>query len=334
MQALVLSELKTPLELRTRPDLSAKAIGAKDVVVRLRAAALNRRDYWITQGKYPNITLPIVLGSDGVGIVTARGSEVENTFGAGEVIINPGWQWGENLQVQSNEFQILGLPHDGTLAEEVRIPAEHIWAKPLHLSSVQAAALPLAGVTAYRALFGRGGLQAGQNILVTGVGGGVATFVVQFAVAAGANVYVTSSSDAKIAAAIGLGGIAGFNYTDPLWHQALQSRHGLMDVIIDGTGGPGYAKLIDVAAPAGRIVSYGSTAGAPERLDLFQVFWKQLNLLGSTMGSELDFGAMLDFVNLHQIQPAVDSVRPWMECNQALERMKAGHQFGKLVLVM
>jgi NADPH:quinone reductase-like Zn-dependent oxidoreductase len=329
MKSFVLTDLKSDLVPNVRPELIP---AAHEVVIQISAAALNRRDHWIRQGMYPGITLPIVLGSDGVGVVLSVGHEVENVWGDHEVIINPGWNWGADPLAQSNDFEILGLPHDGTFAEQVSVPAEFVHRCPPHLSLTQSAALPLAGVTAFRALFSRGQLQPGENVLVTGVGGGVATFAVQFAKAAGANVFVTSSSEAKISAATAFGAIAGYDYRQPDWHTKLRSEYGPMNLTIDGAGGPGYAALVDLAAPGGRIVNYGNTAGPPEKLDMFRVFWKQLNLLGTTMGSPTDFASMLTFVNEHKIEPVIDQVFSFSDVNAALSRMSASEQFGKIVL--
>lgn len=317
MKALVLTELKQPLQLEERADPEL----AEGVVVELKAAALNRRDYWITQGMYPGITMPVILGSDGAGVVDGR-----------DVIINSGIGWGGNEAVQDDNYRILGMPDDGTFATHVVVPAENVLPKPDHLNWHEAASLSLGGLTAYRALFTQGGLTAGGNLLISGVGGGVATFALQFGVAAGANVFVTSSSDDKIERAIALGAKAGFSYRAEDWHKAARGEHGPMNVIIDSAGGPGYNNLIDLAAPGGRIVNYGATAGPLKELGMFKVFWKQLHLIGSTMGSPADFDAMLAFVNEQKIRPVIDRIFPLVEGNAALQRMSESKQFGKIVL--
>jgi NADPH:quinone reductase-like Zn-dependent oxidoreductase len=329
MRALILHELKQPLREEERADLEP---ASNQVVVQLKAAALNRRDYWITQGMYPGIKLPVILGSDGAGVVTRLGDGVDDEWVGREVIINPGWNWGDATTAQASTFEILGMPNDGTFSTELVVPASYLHGKPTHLDWRQAAALPLGGVTAFRALFTQGRLQAGERVLISGVGGGVATFALQYAVAAGATVFVTSSSDEKIAQAIQLGATAGYHYTLDGWPKSLKAEHAAPDLIIDSAGGAGFADLIDLIAPGGRIVNYGVTAGPPQKVDLFKVFWKQLHLIGSTMGSPDDFAAMLDFVNRHQLTPAVDRVLPLGEANEALEWMKSSKQFGKLVL--
>lgn len=329
MKALVLTELKCPLQLE---DRDALVPSPGEVVVALKAAALNRRDYWITQGMYPGIKLPVVLGSDGAGVVTRVGEGVSQDLLRREVIVNPGWNWGDRDAVQSDDFRILGMPHDGTFASEVKVPAMYLADKPQHMSWHEAAALPLAGVTGYRAVFTQGRLQAGERVLISGVGGGVATFALQYALAAGATVFVTSSSERKLEQAMQLGASAGFNYTVDGWHKQLLSAHGPVDLIIDSAGGDGYANLLDIAAPGGRIVNYGATAGPPKKLDLFKVFWKQLHLIGSTMGSPDDFAKMIEFVSEHTIKPIIDKVYPLAVGNDAIEQMKNSQQFGKLVI--
>ena len=208
MQAVVLTEVGKPLAMQDRPVPQA---GAGQAVVKVRAAALNRRDFWITRGLYPDVRCPVILGSDAAGVVTAVGSGVDPSWVGREVVIDPGLDWGDTPCAQGDAFRILGMPDDGTFAEAVAVPAGQLRAKPAHLSWEEAAALPLAGVTAYRAVVVQGRVAAGQRVLVTGIGGGVATFALQIARAAGATVFVTSSSADKIASAIALGAKAGYD---------------------------------------------------------------------------------------------------------------------------
>ncbi|MCA9142433.1 MAG: zinc-binding dehydrogenase [Planctomycetales bacterium] len=329
MKALTLKAIHQPLELEERMPLNA---APGEVVVQLKSASLNRRDYFITQGLYPGIKPPVVLGSDGSGVVTQIGDAVDASWIGKEVIINPGLDWGSNQTSQSNDFNILGLPRDGTFATEVTVPATQLHEKPRQMTWHEAAALPLAGVTAYRALFSQGGLRGGETVLITGIGGGVATFALQFAVAAGAKAWVTSSSPEKISRAIALGAEGGFNYREEGWSKELAKQVGSPNLIIDSAGGSGYGALINLAAPGGRIVNYGATVGPPEKLDLFKVFWKQLRLQGSTMGSPKDFADMLAFVEQNGVKPIIDATFPLAEGNQAIEAMKASPQFGKYVL--
>ena len=315
MRALVLPQPTSPLVCRDEPLPDASD---GQVLVRLKAASLNRRDFWITQGLYPGVSAPCILGSDGAGLMDDR-----------EVIINPGINWGSSPRAQGEHFRILGMPDNGTFAEAIAVPAGWLRDKPAHLSWEQAAALPLAGLTAYRALFTQGRLKSGQTVLITGIGGGVATFCLQFALAAGATVLVTSSSDAKLARAIGLGAAQGARYDRDDWQQTFADH--AIDLIIDSAAGPGYATLLDLLRPGGTIVNYGATAGPP-KIDMFGLFWKQLRILGSTMGSSTDFAAMLDFVDTHKIAPVVDRVVPLEEGPELVAGMATMPQFGKLVL--
>jgi zinc-binding alcohol dehydrogenase/oxidoreductase len=226
------------------------------------------------------------------------------------------------------------MPDDGTFAELIVISQEQLFPKPEHLSWEEAAALPLAGLTAYRALIKQGRLKAGQTVVITGIGGGVASIALRFAVAAGAAVIVTSSSQDKIDRAVSMGAAAGFLYTDDDYASKLKAEYGSVQLIIDGTGGESFGNLIDIVAPGGLIVNYGATAGVAGGVELRKIFWKQLHLVGSTMGSPDDFRDMLDMVNKYQIKPAVHKVFPLSKGNDAFGVMKVSSQFGKLVLSM
>jgi zinc-binding alcohol dehydrogenase/oxidoreductase len=331
MKAAVLYNIKEPLRV-TNTD--KPVITENEVLVKLKAAALNHRDVWVQKGLYAGIKLPVILGSDGTGIVEACGTGVNQKWTGKEVIINPSLNWGNDTKAQQKSFMILGLPENGTFAEYVKVEAGYIYPKPPHLSFTEAAALPLAGLTAYRALFTRAHLQKDERVLVTGIGGGVALFVLQFAIAAGAEVYVTSGSDNKIDKAITLGAIKGVNYKNPYWVKQLQETTDGFDVIVDGAAGEGFLQLPELTKPGGRIVNYGATQGDVPKLNMRRIFWKQLNVLGSTMGSAEDFSNMIDFVNEKKIKPVIDKVFDLDDAEQALQRMANAEQFGKIVLKM
>ena len=332
MQALQLDAIHQPAAVREVPT---PVPAAGEILVKLHAAALNHRDVWIQKGQYAGLRLPCTLGSDGAGKVTAHGADVAAGAPAvgSRVLINPGLRWGDNPRVQAKDFVVLGMPDPGTFAEYISLPARYIRPMPAHLSFEQAAALPLGGLTAYRAAFTRAQVQAGERVLVTGVGGGVALLAAQFCAARGAQVWVTSSSDEKLARAQGLGATGGINYNADNWVKTLvQQAGGPFDVIIDSAAGEAFNSLLDAAAPGGRIVFYGGTLGAIPQLPPGKVFWKQLSLLGSTMGSEQDFEDMLQLVTEKGIVPVVDEVFPLAEGEAALRRLDAGAQFGKVVL--
>jgi NADPH:quinone reductase-like Zn-dependent oxidoreductase len=214
----------------------------------------------------------------------------------------------------------------------VSVPKENVHEMPLHLSFEQAAALPLAGVTAFRALFTRGELQAGETLLITGIGSGVQTFVLLYAKAAGARIAVTSGSDEKLERAKALGADIAVNYrTDAEWHKALRKAAGRIDVVVDSAGGDSFAKVLTIVRPGGRVVTYGGTTG-DAKIRMFPVFWNQLDVRGSSMGSPSDFRAMLEFVSKHRITPVIDRVYEMNDVVAAAERMKEAGQFGKIVL--
>ncbi len=313
-------------------DLPDPRPAAGEAVVELRAAALNHRDVWIKAGQYAGLKWPCVPGSDGAGTVVACGAGVDTAWQGRDVVINPALGWGESESTQDARFTILGLPRDGTLAQKIAVPASQLTAKPAHLLWEEAAALPLAGLTAYRAVFSRAKLQPGERVLISGIGGGVALLAMQFAVAAGAEVWVTSSSDEKIARARELGAKGGFKYTDENWPAAAAKTPGLFDVIIDSAGGPGFGKLIDAAAPGGRIAFYGATRGDSPSLPMRKIFWRQISLLGTTIGSPSDWEAMVSFVNRHKLRPVVSAVFPLERAAEAFNLMERSAQFGKIVV--
>jgi zinc-binding alcohol dehydrogenase/oxidoreductase len=328
MKAIVLESAERPIVCK---EVEKPAIAADEVLVQIEAAALNRRDYWITIGKYAGIKYPSILGSDGAGVVAELGSDVDKSWLGKEVIINPCQNWGPNDHFQNRDFSILGLPENGTLAEYVKVKAEYLYEKPGHLSWEQAAALPLAGLTTFRALFTKGKAKKGDKVLITGVGGGTGAFALQWAVAAGCQTFVTSGSGDKLEQARQLGATAGVCYKAQDWADQLKLLAGGFDVIIDSALGDGFEKLIDMANPGARIVFFGGTAGNIPPLNGRKIFWKQLQVLGTTMGSPSDFKAMVDFVNKHEIVPVVDAVFPMAQAEKAFKKMEQSSQFGKIV---
>ncbi|GAB4037673.1 quinone oxidoreductase family protein [Spirosoma gilvum] len=339
MKAILLAATHQPVQLIDAP---VPVAGPGQVLIKVKAAALNHRDVYIQQALYPGIKLPVILGSDGAGVVEEVGEGVDRVWREQSVVINPAMRWGDNPRFYGDDFRILGMPENGTFAEYVAVDAKYIHHKPDHLSFEQAAALPLVGLTAWRALMTRAGLHtnqasAAEKVLVTGVGGGAALAAMQFAVAAGAEVWVTSGSDEKLARVQTMGIAGSINYRQSDWHKALMAqtgggRRGYFDVIIDSAGGPSFAKLIDVAAPGGRIAFFGGTTGNITDVVPPKVFFKQLSIFGTTMGTEREFADMIALVNDKQIVPIVDEVLPLAEAQQAMNKMDSGKQFGKLVL--
>ena len=329
MKAIVLEAADQPPVFK---EVAKPVLNSGEALVKIEAAALNRRDYWITIGRYAGIKYPTILGSDGAGMVAEVADEADKHWLGQEVIINPGSGWGDNTMYQSDSFKILGLPDDGTFAEYVKVKAADLHPKPTHLSWEQAAAIPLAGLTAYRALFTKGQVQKGDKVLITGVGAGTGTFGVQWAVAAGCLVFVTSGSGEKIKRARQLGALAGVNYKSQDWAEQLQHLSGGFDVIIDSALGDGFAKLPDICNPGGRIAIFGGTAGNIPALNGRKIFWRQLQVLGTMMGSPDDFKAMLSLLNEHQIIPVIDEIFPLADAAKAIQKMADSSQFGKIIL--
>jgi NADPH:quinone reductase-like Zn-dependent oxidoreductase len=329
-QAVTVREFGGP-EAAVAEDRPVLHAGPGEVVIDLRAAALNRRDLRVIAGGWPGVTAPLVPGSDGAGVVRALGAGVVGLSEGDEVVILPSLDWGDDPGVLGPRFRILGGPDDGTFAEQVRVPAENVFAKPARFSFEEAAALPLAGLTAWRALFSRGRLRSGESVLVHGAGAGTSTFAVQFARAAGARVFVTSSSTEKIARAVELGAEAGFDYHGDGWEEELAERTGGgVDLVIDSAGT--WQASADSVRSGGRIVFFGATAGPKTEVEIRALYFKQVDLMGTMMGSPGDFRALLRACELQEWRPLVDSVRPLAEATDALARMRASEQFGKLVL--
>lgn len=331
MNAVQLAETGPPevLRLTTVPDPEPLP---GEVLVELRASALNRRDVFVRKGIAPS-PLPVIPGSDGAGVVRALGEGARGVAEGDEVVIFPSLGWGGGEAAPQPGFRILGGPDDGTYAELIRIPAENVMPKPARLSWEEAAALPLGGLTAWRALISRARLRPGETVLVLGIGGGVATFALHIARAAGARVIVTSSSDEKLARAAELGAGAGVNYTEDGWVDAVRTlSDGGVDVVVDSVGST-WADSVNCLRPGGRLVVFGGTGGGKVELMVRPVTAGQVSILGTTMGSPRDFAGLLTAVEHQTWVPVIDSVRPLAEAADAHAREEAGEHFGKLVLV-
>ena len=332
MNAIVLKETGGPEVLRpgTADDPVA---GHGEVVIELRAAALNRRDIFVRKGIAPS-PLPIIPGSDGAGVVRALGDGVRGVAEGDEVIVFPSLGWGGGEAAPAPGFRILGGPDDGTYAELLKVPAENVFPRPQRFSWEESAALPLAGLTAWRALVSRAGMRPGETVLILGIGGGVATFALHLARAAGCRVIVTSSSDEKLARAAEMGAGAGVNYTEGDWVAEVKERSGGgVDIVVDSVGST-WADSINAVRPGGRVVVFGGTGGGKPQLTVRPVTAGNVSLLGTTMGSARDFAGLLAAVHAQSWAPVIDSVRPLAEAADAHAREEAGEHFGKLVLTM
>lgn len=312
-----------------------------EVVLKVLCAGLNHLDIWVRMGRPGSqLRMPHVLGSDAVGVVAAVGEEVQSPRVGEMVIVDPGLSCGHcefcrrGEQSLCVDFGIMGLSRPGTFAERVVVPAGNCCPKPRHLSEEEAGVLALTHVTAWRMLMTRAQVKPGETVLLHGIGGGVAVAALQFAKMTGAEVFVTSSSNDKLSHALRLGADHTFNYEKAdvaKWIQSETSGRGV-DVVVDAVGAATWPLDITCVRKGGRIVLCGVTTGPRAETDLRTVYWNQLNLMGSTMGSNEDFRQMIRAVTVNKLKPIVDTVMPLEKAREAMERMETAGQFGKIAL--
>jgi zinc-binding alcohol dehydrogenase/oxidoreductase len=315
MKAIRIHEDGGPEVLRYE-DVPDPQPGEGEVLVELRAASLNRLDVWLRKG-LPSVPKPRILGADGAGVIA--GTEER-------VVINPGI-------VQDGKLHIVGETMDGTHAELIAVPRDFVHPIPGDLSFEEAAAFPMAFVTAYRMLVTRARVQDGEWVLVWGIGGGVASATMAIAKALGARVVVTSSSEEKLARARELGADAAVNHeTGDVVAAVKELTGGGAHVVVDDVGEATWKRTLDAARTEGRIVVCGATTGPNPPAALHRVWWKQLSILGSTMGTPEDFSGVYDLIAAGRVRPVVDRVFPLEEAAAAHERLEAGEQLGKIVL--
>lgn len=333
MRAFYLSE-QTPLDALALSEDDQPVPRPGEALIRLKAAALNHRDLWILTGP---VGSPGILGSDGSGVIESVGESTAMPVGGGEVVINPSLHWGPREDAYDGRtWSILGLPADGTFAEYITVPVSHVYPKPAHLTFEEAAALPLAGLTAYRALVPQGGLEPGERVLIHAIGGGVAIFALQFAVALGARVMVTSTQDWKLERARQLGAECAINSKSDDWvERAKEWSDGKgVDLVVDSLGGDYLARSLEALRLGGRVVNFGRTASGDATINVRLLFWNQLRIIGATMGSPSDFAGMLALVTQHLIHPVIDRVCSLEQIGEAAAAMQRADQFGKIVLTI
>ena len=331
MKAMQLVRFGMPPALELR-DVPAPEPGPGEVVVELKAAAVNRRDVWVcAQDDYCG--LPVTLGSDGAGVVSAVGEGVAGIGVGDEVVINPTLHWGDSEVWPGPSFDILGAPLDGTFADQVVVGAGNIGRRPVHLDWQEAAAVSLAGLTAWRAVSTCAKAGAGMSILITGAGGGVSAFAVQIAVGLGARVFVTSSTRDKLERAMALGAVGGFLYEDDDWCEALlRATDGGVDAVVDGSGGMTWSPALKSLRQGGVLVSYGDTTPDPAIIEVADVYWNWRSILGTSMGSPRDYRAYLEFVAETSLRPTIDAVYNLEHADRALARLGESQRFGKVVI--
>jgi NADPH:quinone reductase-like Zn-dependent oxidoreductase len=275
--------------------------------------------------------LPQVLGSDGAGIVSAIGPGVAGIEIGDEVVVNPGRDWGASEEWPGPRFLILGVPAQGTYAEKVCVAAHQVERKPEALTWLEAAALPVAGLTAWRAVVTCARVGPGKTVLIPGAGGGAASFCVQIASALGARVLVTTSSPEKLDRAMGLGAAGGALYTDPAWPEAI----GPVDAVVDSVGGEKlWESCLGLLKRGGRLACFADTAGDYGRVPLTTLFLEHQTVVGTTLGSPREFRALLAHIAEASWRPVVDSVYPLVEAAAAHRRLDDPERFGKIVLAI
>lgn len=301
-----------------------------EIRVKIKTAGLNHRDLGVPN-KHAADDPAFVLGSDGAGIVDALGEGADNVETGDEVIINPSLRWEKNSEAPPKGFEILGFPSHGTFAEYINVPAENAVVKPKHLNWEEAGVLSLSAMTAYRALFTRGRLTEGMTVLIPGATGGAGTFLMQFAAAAGATVYVTSRSEEKRKEALELGADKAID-SESDWEEALNGEKA--DLVIESVGAATFNKSVDQLRRGGTLVTFGASAGDTVDFNLREFFYGQYNLLGSTMASGEELHEMLDFIAKHNIRPVMDKSYSLAEYEAAFDRMENAGMMGKIVFTV
>lgn len=328
-------------KLRYEEVAEPKLRSPTDATVQLKAAALNRIDIWNRRGLTGmEISLPHILGADGAGIVAEIGEQVNNVKPGDAVCLYPPSGCGRcEFCVTDRDFmcihlRALGETENGTYAEYVSLPARNCFPIPVGLSFEEAAAFPLVFLTVWRMLMTNAALKPGELVLILGIGGGIATAALQVAHHIRAHVIVTSSSDEKLELAKNWGADHGINYRTADFAREVRNLTGKrgVDVVVDCVGGESWDKSLAALAKGGRLVTCGATAGANPSADLRRIFWNNLKILGSTLGSREEFGQLLNFMRTAQIRPILDQLFPLEEAGPAQQRMEEGRQFGKIVL--
>jgi len=343
MQAVTIRQHGGPEVVHVQ-DVPDPQPAAGEVLIDVRAAALNHLDIWVRKGRPGmNLRFPHILGSDAAGVVAEVGPGVQGVHAGDEVIVNPALSCGgceyclRGEQSECPSFSLLGAGRPGTFAERVAVPAACVYPKPAHLDFKSSAALPLAYVTAWRMLVTRARLMPGETLLIHGIGGGVALAGLQIAKLIGAEVIVTSSAQEKLNRARSLGADWVVNYrTEPDVVRKIRDATGArgVDVVMDTVGAATWPLDFAVVRRGGRIVICGVTGGAAAETPLNVLYWNQVSVLGSTMGSHEDFRQMLRAATEAKLEPVVDSAAPLSRAVEAMARMEAGEQFGKIVLTM
>jgi len=323
-------------------DVAEPQIGPDEVLLQVKASALNRLDLWVLEG-WPGLKLklPHIMGSDGAGVVAQVGANVTDFAVGDRVAVNPTLFCGECIYCRRGQdnmchhFAILGEHVDGFFAEYTAVPARNLLKMPDSATFAVAAAASLVFVTAWHSLIKAGGLQAGESVLIVGSGGGVNTAAIQIARLAGAGpIYVVGSSDEKLAQARELGADITINRHAEDWGRAVfkaTNRQGV-DVVVDNVGAATFTASMRSLTRGGRLLTVGNTSGPRFEIDNRLIFGKQLRVIGSTMGTSIDYEEVMTLVFNGRLHPIIDTIYPLAEGPTALQRLQDGDVSGKLVL--
>ncbi|WJE17601.1 zinc-binding dehydrogenase [Halobacillus sp. ACCC02827] len=326
MKAIV-HERKDGLEGLQYKEMNMERPTGKDVLIKVHTAGMNRRDVAVVTKRHKGTDAPLIPGSDASGVIEAVGEDVQRFREGDEVVINPGLGWEKKSEYPPEGFEIVGLPDHGAFAEYYCCSEAHVEKKPSHLSFEEAGVLPLAALTAYRALVTRGQIKAGQTVLLPGIGSGVLTFALKFAKAKGARVIVTSRSKEKLEAALSIGADAAV-MTESDWKEELAEE--TIDLSIESIGKATFHKSLEVLRKGGTLVTFGATTEDEVTIDIRKFFYAQQNILGSTMGSAEEFREMLSFIEENDIHPQVDKLFKPDQPVEAFEYLKNSGNFGKI----
>lgn len=342
MKAIVIHE-HGGFDKLTYQDVDQPKISQREVLIQVKASSLNHLDIFVRNG-IPGIKIPLphIMGSDCSGVVAEVGSEVRRVRVGDRVTVNPSLWCGHCEFCTAGEhslcvnFQILGEHVDGAWAEFTKVPEENVYPIPDGLSFEEAAAFPLVFLTAWRMLITRAALKPGETVLILGIGGGVATAAMQIAKYAGAKVLVTSGSQEKLKKAMDLGADAGINHREKDFAMEVARMTGKrgVDVVVDSIGADTWQKSILSLARGGRLITCGATSGPNPKEDILRIFWKQLSILGSTMGNQREFRELLRAFETGRLKPIIDQVYPLPEAAKAVQRLEEQGQFGKIVLTI
>ena len=326
-------------EVVTVEDVTAPRPAPGEVRIRVEASSLNHLDLWVRRGLPIEIPMPHIGGSDIAGTIDETGSGTDRSWLGKRVVVDPSlsYDWYQLARLphgRSKPFSVIGEHTQGGFAEFAIAPAANLVEVPDHVSSATAAAAALAGVTAWRGLMSRGGLRAGERVLITGGSGGVSSMAVQFAKAAGAEVFAVTSSPERVRRVRELGADHVFDRSTTDWGREIYRATGKrgVDLCLDSVGEAIWPSLVRGLAVGGRLVSFGATTGAAGKIDIRLLFWRQLTIMGSTMGTPAEFRESMQLVFSGAATPPVHAVLPLTEARNAHELLEAGEVFGKLVL--